>query len=109
MINKERVDELIREIGVNNFLEVAMLFIEETDELIRVIEHNHDIKTLEKKLHFLKGSALNFGMRELADLCQLKETLFIRGHKSLQADDIKAMYERSRSAFLNELEGLMIY
>ena len=69
MIDWTRVDELRAEVGDDGFDEVVDLFLEETDEVIdRLL--TVDDAALGRDLHFLKGSALNLGLRELAQLCQ---------------------------------------
>ena len=59
---------------------------------------------MESQLHFLKGSALNLGLSDLAALCQEGERLAGQGRGS-EADParIVAIYEASKTAFLGAL------
>jgi histidine phosphotransfer protein HptB len=66
----QRVDDLASEIGADAMVEVVTMFLEETDEVMaRLVSA---VPTTED-YHFLKGSALNLGLNDLATLCQLGE------------------------------------
>ncbi len=69
MIDWERLNELISEVGEESFAEVAEVFLEEVAEVIDRLKANPAPESLESELHFLKGSALNLGFKTLGKLC----------------------------------------
>ena len=73
MIDWGRVSDLRSEIGPDDFDEVVALFLEEADEVIAQLADNPAPSALQDRLHFLKGSALNLGFQDLAQLCQVGE------------------------------------
>lgn len=104
MIDWGRVGELRDEIGAEDFAEVAELFLEEVDEVIERLAASPDPKQCETDLHFLKGSALNLGFRDLAELCE-------RGERAAAAGDCGALdlgtvahsYRKSKALFIARL------
>lgn len=68
MIDWERVAELRRELGEEDFPEVAELFQTEVEETLEKL-HTADEDEARARLHFLKGSALNLGFAALAQAC----------------------------------------
>lgn len=70
MIDWNRVMELREEVGSDDFIEVAELFISEVDEVLDRLGTGANVATLENDLHFLKGAALNLGFRDFAELCR---------------------------------------
>jgi histidine phosphotransfer protein HptB len=100
MIDWGRVRELRDEIGAEDFAEVVQLFLEETDEVAEKIGSNMPESEIESALHFLKGSALNLGFRELASLCQVGEKAAALGQfKTIDLNQVVVIYERSKAAF----------
>lgn len=100
MIEWERVAELRSEIGGDGFDEVIELFLEETDEVIARLQHRPDLGQLERDLHFLKGSALNLGFKELARLCQEGERRSSLGEPiSVDVVALVRTYHQSKAAF----------
>lgn len=73
MIDWDRIENLLLEVGHNDFREVMGLFTEEVAEsitrLAEATDANIDPAQLERELHFLKGCALNLGFTRLAALC----------------------------------------
>ncbi|MGL5009742.1 MAG: Hpt domain-containing protein, partial [Paracoccaceae bacterium] len=59
----QRVDDLAAEIGADAVVEVVVMFLEETDEVVARLAAAPP--TMED-YHFLKGSALNLGLTDLA-------------------------------------------
>lgn len=94
MIDWERVAELRAEVGEDGFAEVIALFLDETDEVTaRLGAATGDLC---RDLHFLKGSALNLGFRQLAQLCQEGERKCALG---AQAEvDVSALIQLYRSS-----------
>lgn len=68
MIDLERVAELRRELGDEDFPEVAELFQAEVEESLEKLR-TADEDEARARLHFLKGSALNLGFAALAQAC----------------------------------------
>lgn len=103
MINWERVEELRDEIGDEGFLEVVALFLDEADEAVARLAAGMS-PALADGLHFLKGSALNLGLSQLADLCQLGERAAARGEGgTVDVAHVGQVYAQSRAELL---EGL---
>ncbi|MGB3281048.1 MAG: Hpt domain-containing protein [Pseudorhodobacter sp.] len=100
MIDWERVRELRDEIGCDDFAEVVQLFLEETDEVSENIGQDSTPQAIESALHFLKGSALNLGFRDLAALCQIGEKAAASGQSaSIDLAQVVRVYESSKAAF----------
>ena len=104
MIDWKRVKDLRDEIGEDDFLEVVALFLEETDEVVAQLEADPNIASMESRLHFLKGSALNIGLAELAELCQVNEKAAALGNAaSVDIDPVIVSYRSSKAALLQSL------
>jgi len=107
MIDWPRVTELRDEIGAEDFDDVVELFLEEVEIKIEELRKGAPEDTLETKLHFLKGSALNLGFSEFSTICQSGETAAVQGNfKAINIPATLASYDRSRRAFLSGLEAL---
>jgi histidine phosphotransfer protein HptB len=104
MIDWKRVQDLRDEIGEDDFLEVVAMFLEETDEVVACLVAAPSPESIEGRLHFLKGSALNLGLAELAALCQIGEKTAALGNAALvDLDTVIASYTSSRAQFLESL------
>ncbi|EEW24930.1 Hpt protein [Rhodobacter ferrooxidans] len=100
MIEWGRVADLRSEIGDEAFGEVIDLFLEETDEVIARLIERPDLAQIERDLHFLKGSALNLGFCDLADLCQDGERRAAAGDAALvDVGAVVRVYFESKAAF----------
>jgi HPt (histidine-containing phosphotransfer) domain-containing protein len=100
MIDWDRVAELRNEIGAEDFAEVVEMFLEEADEVAATMTANNTPDAVESALHFLKGSALNLGFRDLAQLCQIGEKAASMGHVGgIDLLQVVAVYEQSKSTF----------
>lgn len=107
MIDWSRVSELRDEIGAEDFDDVVELFLEEVEAEIEALRGGCDPATLESRLHFLKGSALNLGFREFSVLCQRGETAAAQGaHAEIDLAATVARFDESRTAFLSGLDAL---
>ena len=107
MIDWARVSDLRSEVGSEGFDEVVMLFMEETDEAVRLLEAPVPSGKLEEMLHFLKGSALNLGFVHVAHLCHEGERAAAEGRSD--EVDLAALvesYRATRTAFLDGLSRL---
>ena len=98
MIDWDRVASLRAEIGAEDFAEVAEMFLDEADEVVARLRAGGFGPGLEAELHFLKGSALNLGLRELAGLCNIGEKRASKGEPVDVARVIQS-YATSRAAF----------
>ena len=103
MIDWDRVANLRAEIGDADFAEVVEMFLSESDEVIARLRAGRPDPTLEAELHFLKGSALNLGFRELASLCSRGEKLAAAGD-SVDLVRVTTSYDGTRVAFEAGLE-----
>lgn len=99
MIDWTRVNDLRDEIGKDSFDEVAVLFLEEADGAVALLDGQQAAKALEAALHFLKGAALNLGFTLLAGLCQDGELQAARGSTKVDLAEIRAAHEASKAAF----------
>ncbi|MDP3261610.1 MAG: Hpt domain-containing protein [Tabrizicola sp.] len=102
MIDWNRVEQLREEIGVDDFLEVAGMFLEEADQTIDLLSARPAPGQIGSLLHFLKGSALNLGLADLARLCQDGERLVTTGDPArIDIVHLSAVYAASRAAFID--------
>lgn len=104
MIDWTRIADLKSEIGEDDFLEVVEMFLEETDEVAAQLLGPPDLDAVESKLHFLKGSALNLGLIELAALCQNGEKAAASGAAAtVELHKVAAIYAASKAALTDYL------
>jgi HPt (histidine-containing phosphotransfer) domain-containing protein len=104
MIDWARLNELRSEIGEDDLTEVVSMFLEEADEVVARIATLTTDAELESQLHFLKGSALNLGLSDLASLCQDGERAAAQGlGTGVDLGRIAASYTASKAAFLGAL------
>jgi histidine phosphotransfer protein HptB len=104
MIDWTRVDELRAEIGADGFAEVADMFLEEADQAVQTLLAGLPAEEVEGQLHFLKGSALNLGMADLAAICQDGERKAAAGHGALvDMQRVATIYQSSRQMLLDQL------
>lgn len=107
MIDWGRVEDLRSEIGAADLAEVVALFLEEAEEVITRLRENPAPATIEGDLHFLKGSALNLGLSDLAALCQEGERRAAQGDPTgVDLAKVIAVYLASRRMFLTGLDRL---
>ncbi len=100
MIDWTRVAELRREIGAEDFSEVAELFLMEVeDTLSRLDGAQNDPAQMQELMHFLKGSALNLGFAKLAEICSAAEFSATRGAGTVDARHLKQLFSQSRKLF----------
>jgi histidine phosphotransfer protein HptB len=101
MIDWKRVDELREEIGADGFAEVADMFLEEADQAVRTLVAGLPPDQVEGQLHFLKGSALNLGLSDLAAICQDGERKAAAGlGGSVDLAEVARVYQHSRQVLL---------
>ncbi|MCB6178012.1 Hpt domain-containing protein [Rhodobacter sp. Har01] len=103
MIDWDRLNELRDEIGEDDLAEVVVIFLDEADEVIGRLASGQSTN-LESDLHFLKGSALNLGLSDLAGLCQDGEKRAAAGdNASVDLARVASLYEASKRSFLGAL------
>ena len=71
MIDWKRADELCGEVVIGDFDKIITLLLEKVDDVLNLFCDGLGFEKLDKRLHFLKGSALNIGLCEFAALYQL--------------------------------------
>jgi HPt (histidine-containing phosphotransfer) domain-containing protein len=105
MIDWNRVEELRSEIGADGFAEVAEMFLEEAEATVQMLVSGPAPDEVEGQLHFLKGSALNLGLSELAAICQSGERKAAAGRATeVDVAAVASIYHVSREALF---DGLM--
>lgn len=104
MIDWDRVASLREEIGVADFAEVVEMFLTESDEAVARMLAGKPDGTLEADLHFLKGSALNLGFRDLAALCSAGEKRAAAG-APVDVPEVAESFAATRRAFEAGLRG----
>lgn len=97
MIDWARVTELRDEIGEEDFGDVVEIFLEEVEGALDALGDGS--AALHEQLHFLKGSALNLGFQQFAELCQAGETSSADGDAEIDLDAVRRSYAASRDAF----------
>lgn len=106
MIDWKRVEELKEEIGADGFAEVADMFLEEAEGAVRTLLGGLPANEVEEQLHFLKGSALNLGLSDLAAICQDGERKAAAGHAAqIDLAQVAAIWRASRASLLGGLSS----
>lgn len=72
MIDWTRVAELQDDLGVEDFEEITVLFMEEVDGCLDQLAKDSG-GSFAEQLHFLKGSAANLGFRAMQQICEQLE------------------------------------
>jgi HPt (histidine-containing phosphotransfer) domain-containing protein len=102
MINWDRVNELRREVGDEDFAEVVTIFLDEVEEVLGRMRTASSAELYRADLHFLKGSALNLGFRGLGALChevQVPATADA-ARRTAHLTELRKVYDRSKAEFL---------
>ena len=110
MIDWSRVDELVEEIGAEDFGEVVDLFLSEVEGAIDLLEtaEGNPVVT-EEQMHFLKGAALNLGFEHLAQLCLKGEKAAAAGRPEVVTPaEVRRVYETSRTSFQADLPARLV-
>lgn len=102
MIDWKRVEQLREEIGTDSFAEVADMFLEEADQTVRRLLAGLPGGAVGEALHFLKGSALNLGLSDLAAICHDGERRVAAGGR-VDAARVAAVYQASRRLLLGRM------
>jgi len=96
MIDWSKVKKLRSEIGVDDFDEVVELFLSEVEDRIDVALTKAESESFEKDLHFLKGSTLNLGVDQFAQLCGAGEQQAANGVPFDRMGEITSAYQNSK-------------
>ncbi|MGA0539830.1 Hpt domain-containing protein [Neotabrizicola sp. VNH66] len=103
MIDWSRLRELREEIGADGLSDVVGVFLDETDEVMAGLPRMAPAQ-LGAPLHFLKGSALNLGLRAFGALCEEGEQMATAGDAApVDLARLRTVYEASKTAFLAAL------
>ncbi|NHB75985.1 Hpt domain-containing protein [Rhodobacter calidifons] len=104
MIDWKRVEELRAEIGAEGFAEVVDMFLDEADGAVQALLRGLPADEVEGQLHFLKGSALNLGLSDLAAICQEGERRAAAGDGAkVDVAQVASVYHASRAGLLGRL------
>ena len=99
VIDWDRIEVLQQEVGADAFDEIVIVFLDEVDTVIDRLAATPDPGNLHADLHFLKGSGLNLGFAEFAELCRQGEDRAAAGG-AVDVAAIVASYRASRAALL---------
>jgi len=104
MIDWIQIKALRDDVGAEDFEEVVEIFIEEVAEIVERLRSAPQLDTLCADLHAVKGSALNLGFTNFADLCQTGETLAGEGRADeVILQPILDAFETSKASFRSGL------
>ena len=101
MIDWDRIGELRDEVGAEDLVEIADVFLSEMTEALDPVRLGRPPADPASWLHFLKGAALNLGFADLARLCADGEG----AGNAPDYDGILALFDASAQALL---EGLAL-
>lgn len=105
MLDWDRVLELKNEVGEEAFAEVVELFLEEVEEVFVRFRADGVTNTIAADLHFLRGSAINLGFANLAEICTAGEkSANALGIKMVSLQAIFDSYEKSKDMLLSGME-----
>lgn len=99
MIDWKRVEELRSEVGEDAFDEVLDLFLEEVDEVMTRLRDAPDPACLPSDLHFVRGSALNLGLKEFCAICRGLEHQLAQG-EAVELSALLDSYAESRGLLM---------
>lgn len=99
MIDWQTANELKQAIGAEIFDEVVTVFFKESESTLNRLMAATTADAMKSELHFMKGSALNLGFSDLAQLCQGLETRAEGGDADLPLAQVQTVYHASREEF----------
>jgi CheY-like chemotaxis protein/HPt (histidine-containing phosphotransfer) domain-containing protein len=108
-VDRAAFDDLAREIGKESALELLTVFIEESDDrlkLLRMLSCTTDDARIQREAHSLKGEAGTFGLRGVARLARELERTAVHINESdyrALLDQIEAAYNSARTQYLTSL------
>lgn len=102
-----RIDQLRDEVGEDSLAEVLLMFLEETDEVVKNLDGSAGAQTVESDMHFLKGAAMNIGFDRVAVLCQTAETEAAKGRTdTIDVQPILDHYAKDRAELWSHAQEL---
>lgn len=99
MIDWTRVNDLRDEVGAEDLVEIADIFLAEMAQVLDPLRDGADAQDPADLLHFLKGAALNLGFADLADICAQSEMAQVPPDMGA----IIAVFDASKTEFLGGL------
>ncbi|MDO9639050.1 MAG: Hpt domain-containing protein [Pseudotabrizicola sp.] len=99
MIDWQIANDLKQAIGPEVFEEVVTVFFQETDSTLNRLLGATTADAMKSELHFMKGSALNLGFSDLAQICQRLESRAEAGESDLPLAQVKTIYSASQDEF----------
>ena len=109
MVDWDRINVLREEVGADDFLEVAEMFLEEVGETLQRLSESKNVNTLEGDMHFLKGAALNLGFEEFAALCRDGEQKAAASDfGSVDISRVIGCFNASRTAFVEGIAEQLV-
>lgn len=107
MIDWKRVLALHDEVGAAEFRPLVELFLDEIEGVLMTATPA-DPQILEQRLHFLKGSAWNLGLRAFGAQCELWESLVRRGGApQFDPDQLMGSYGSSKQILMRDLDRVL--
>ena len=104
MISWDRVAELREEVGEDDFAEVVEMFLDEVEGVLNRLRDAAVPATLEGDLHFVKGSALTLGFRQLSQVCRIGERQAAEARfDAIDLPGVLATYDASKAEFIARL------
>lgn len=103
MIDWERLAEVREEVGEDDFDEIIELFLEEVEETLAQLHQTQNLTTTRALLHSLRGSALNMGFENFAQVCGRGEKPAEQQAAAVDTANIEEYYQTSKRQFLSEL------
>lgn len=101
MIDWTRVQDLCAEVGEEDLEDVVDLFLEEVEMMLAMLDKSSDALKLAENLHFLKGSALNMGFIEFAEVCAHGEKTANAGNiNDFDLSKVNTAYKNAKAFFL---------
>ena len=100
MIDWERVNELRRDFGEADFVEIVDAFVSEVQDKLDTLDPRKGIG-LEDDFHFLKGSAANLGFRAFQAACGAAE----QDPDPSKIVDLRILFQESKEEFFTRIEA----
>ncbi|MEL7460429.1 MAG: Hpt domain-containing protein [Pseudomonadota bacterium] len=100
--------DLREEVGPDDFMEVAELFLSEVGSVLERLAQVINVNTLENDMHFLKGAALNLGFADFAQMCREGERKAAAANfGAIDIGAVIACFNASRDSFVTGLAQRM--
>jgi len=101
VIDWTRVNQLRDEVGPEAFVEIAAMFLAEAEDAVSGLSPAAAPAAMAANLHAIKGSALNLGFSDVADLCARGETDALAGRPGqVDIHAIRRAFAAARAAFV---------